>query len=208
VNLEVARRDTRAWRAGIRLAQAAYRTQFGADIDPAPGTVLILTEQDLREVAADAPLDGAVAGLAFADEGRLFCEYNLDAPVETVLARLTGEELSRSEIVEVGQLASTSYGAGAELISLLGAMCWCQGAKAAVFTVTRQLHVMLRRMGIRTQVVCHPQESLLPPDQRGAWGSYYAMQPVTVYTDVAEHMGQALSLLSGRASAVATVGRV
>ncbi len=207
MNLEVARRDTRAWRAGIQLARAAYKEHFGADTDPAPGTLLVLTEQDLRTISPQETISGAVAGLVFADEGHLFSEYYLDAPIEEVLAPYTGGEVTRSEIVEVGPLASTSTGAGAELISLLGAMCWCHGAKAAVFTVTRQLHVMLRRMGIVTQVICRPLENQLPPDQRGIWGNYYDMQPVTVYTDLTLHMQRVMSMLSSRTPVLDTAGR-
>ncbi|MBC3840209.1 hypothetical protein GXW82_08430 [Streptacidiphilus sp. 4-A2] len=191
---------------GVRLARSTYQAQFGADIAPAPGAVLVLTDQDLRTVEPEDGLSGAVAGLNFAGERRLFCEYYLDAPVEDVISALTGEPVSRSEIVEVGPLASTTSGAGSELISLLGPICWCNGAKAAVFTVTRPLHVMLRRMGIRTQVICHPREEQLPERMRGSWGSYYEMSPVMVYTDVTRHMGEALSLLSGRPRAVAEAG--
>lgn len=207
MHLEVARRDTRAWRAGVRLAQRTYQDQFDARINPAPDAALILSEQDPRALGPDDELDGAVAGLTFANQGLLFAEHYLDVPIETALAPFAGEELSRSQIVEVGPLASSTTGAGGRLVSLLGAMCWCQGAKAAVFTVTRPLHVMLRRSGIRTEVICNATEARLPAELRGDWGRYYALEPVTVYTDVNQHMGEALSLLSGQSPLVGTAGR-
>ncbi len=196
MNLEIARRRSRAWEAGVLLAQQTYRQQFGAETDPAPDTFVILSGDEPESVDSPGELRGAVAGLTFASEARLFCEHYFDHPIEEMLAKLTDQEYSRSEIVEIGPLASTSYGSGGQLIAMLAELCWCNGAKIAVFTVTRQVHLMLRRMGYRTTELCRPSEEQLPEAQRGIWGTYYDLQPITVFVDVTKHLGEALSLLT------------
>lgn len=207
MNLEVARRDSRAWQAGIRLLQSVYRAQYGAHTNPAPGTVLILTDQDVRQLNPGQGLVGAVAGLNFANEGRLFSEHYLTEPVDQLVSARTGEEVSRSEIVEVGPLGSTTTGAGSQLISLLAPMCWCQGAKIAVFTVTRPLHLMLTRAGISTEDLASPREDQLPPELQGIWGTYYKHKPVTLVCDIAQNMGDPLALMAGAAADPDLAGR-
>lgn len=201
--LDIARREARMWRTAAGLARAAYRREFGADVEPAPDTFMLLTEEDPNRW--HGRLSGAVAGLSFADQSPLFSEHYLDVPIEEGLARLRGGRLERSQILEVGPLASTSPGAGRQLIDIMPAMCWCQGAKVAVFTVTRPLRAMLQRQGIRTTVLCAAEETRLPADMRGIWGSYYRSAPVTVCVDLARHIGQALPLLSGQSTTAETL---
>lgn len=164
-----------------RLAQETYRQQYGARIDPSPDSFIVLTEGS-GPGETGSPT-GAVAGLTFARDSQLLSEHYLAGAAEEVLARHLDEQLDRSEIVEVGALASTTRGAGLHLVSLLPMLCWCNGAKAAICTVTHKLSLMLPRVNVAFVPLCRANESDLPAHLAGRWGSYYAAQPVTGYVD-------------------------
>ncbi len=58
----------------------------------------------------------AVTGWRGADAEPLFLENYLDAPIETILRTLTGQDLQREQIVEVGNLASEKPGGSLQVI--------------------------------------------------------------------------------------------
>ena len=68
--------------------------------------------------AADGSLHGAVGCRGAAEQG-LFLERYLDEPVESVIARRTGERVEREGIVEVGNLAAHGAGTARLLIIAL-----------------------------------------------------------------------------------------
>ncbi|MBM7169475.1 thermostable hemolysin [Streptomyces sp. G44] len=188
----VARRENVLWRASIHLARTVYREKFGADIDPSPDLFAALQHSAPDQGPADdAPL-GAVAGMTFAGNAHLLSEYYLAGSVEAVLAPRIGQRLQRSEIVEVGPLAATTNGDGAQLCSLLPLLTWCNGAKAVVCTVTPRLSGLLNRMGIDFVPLVPARENALPRRLQGDWGSYYESSPVTGYIDL-RSVGQRLT---------------
>ena len=68
--------------------------------------------------AADGSLHGAVGCRGAAEQG-LFLERYLDEPVESVIARRTGERVEREGVVEVGNLAAHGAGTARLLIIAL-----------------------------------------------------------------------------------------
>jgi hypothetical protein len=183
VALEIARRGSAQWQSSAGLARETYRREYGADIAPSPDAFAVLTK-DLSSPDKAGSHVTAVAGMTFASAGRLLSENYLDEAAEVVLARLLGQQLERSEIVEVGSLASTSRGAGMHLLSFIPMLCWCNGAKAVLCTVTERVGGALPLLGIPFVPIGRAFEDDLPAEQRGRWGTYYASQPVTGYLDL------------------------
>lgn len=188
----VARRENPLWRAAAHLARTIYRQQYGADIDPAPDLFAVLQRSGPDETAVAHASLGAAAGLTYAGAGHLLSEYYLAGSAESILAPLLGERLQRSEIVEVGPLASTTKGDGAQLCAMVPLLGWCNGAKVIVCTVTEQLSSQLPRLGIGFTPLASAAETALPRRLQGGWGSYYETSPVTGYIDL-RHIGEYLT---------------
>jgi len=117
---------------------------------------------------------GAV-GYRGADDGPLFLESYLSGPVEAVIEGRTAQPVARSEIVEVGNLASLNCYAALRLIAVLPPMLLAQGRRWIVFTATDTVRAVLTKLGA-------PLVELTTADARKApasddWGSYYGRDP-------------------------------
>ena len=97
--------------------------------------------------AADGSLHGAVGCRGAAEQG-LFLERYLDEPVESVIARRTGERVEREGIVEVGNLAAHGAGTARLLIIALTRILAAEGVRWVGFTGTPALINSFRRLGI------------------------------------------------------------
>lgn len=121
----------------------------------------------------------AAAGYRFADQP-LFLERYLDAPVEVLLAALTGAEApAREGIVEVGHLAAVQAGAGRSLVGVLGLHLATLGAQWVASTLTQELRGTFLRMGVEPLVLgtAHPERL---GDEARDWGRYYEHNPVVL----------------------------
>ena len=100
-----------------------------------------------------------------AAESPLFLERYLDAPVESMLA--THEPtLMRSQVVEVGHLASGKAGRGIFLMSLLGAHLAAQSYRWVVGTATSEVRQMFDRVGVEPIVLGMANPKLLGDEGR------------------------------------------
>lgn len=119
----------------------------------------------------------AVVGLREAAAGPLFAEHYLDTPVERMIAGHFEVELSRDELVEVGNLALDNPGdarwAIAATIEFLNAL----GYRWVLFTATRVLINAFQRLGMRPVPLAAAQPGLLG-DQARQWGDYYRAAPL------------------------------
>lgn len=118
----------------------------------------------------------AAVGFRLASEGPLFLEQYLDAPVERVLAPLTGETLTRPQIAEIGSLASNDTGASLQLFHALARRLDSEGCTHAVATATRQLRRLFKRIGFSTEVLSTADPARLGP-AAVQWGGYYDREP-------------------------------
>lgn len=127
----------------------------------------------------------AALGLRSADHAPLFLETYLDESVETLVARITGQQVDRAGIVEVGNLASTQRGALRCLITALTAYLKGAEARWAVFTGTPTVLNAFRKLGITLHTLGAADKARLGAAGE-LWGSYYETGPMVVAGNVAE----------------------
>ena len=148
----------------------AFRQRYQATVSSfAPN--LLLLEQDGRTVA--------VSGWRCAGDERLFLECYLDAPVEDAVARLAGHAVHRERIVEVGNLASERAGGSIDVILTLARHLQQLGYEWVVFTATRELIGIFRKLGLPLLALAPADPGRLP-EPADDWGSYYDSAPVVV----------------------------
>lgn len=157
-------------RAVETLISASYAVNYGATVVGwAP--MLVSLAVDGRMCAA--------AGYRGADRP-LFLEQYLAAPIEEILSEQHGTPITRARVVEVGHLASIQHGAGRRLIRVLAQHLAACGYQWVVLTATRELRLMLARMGARFVTLADADPRLLGPEAAARWGTYYAHAPAVI----------------------------
>jgi hypothetical protein len=148
----------------------AFRNHYQAEVSSfAPN--LMLLEQAGRTVA--------VTGWRCAGDERLFLECYLDTPVEDAVARLAGHPVQRGRIVEVGNLASERAGGSIDVVLTLAHHLHQLGYEWVVFTATRELIGIFRKLGLPLLALAPADPGRLP-EPADDWGSYYASAPIVV----------------------------
>ena len=124
----------------------------------------------------------AAAGYNLAEEGPLFLEQYLDVPLEQQVQQQLGLEIARSEIAEVGNLATLEAGGTRMLIELMTQRLYQEGRRWVAFTATKSLINSFHRMGL-SPVILAPAvpERIKNPS---AWGSYYQQNPHVAIGDI------------------------
>ena len=169
----IARSDPRRMQVE-RFIGGVYGRQYGARIDRwAPTLVTLCTDGRLA----------AAAGYRRAIEP-LFLERYLGLPVEDAIAAQAGHRVARRNIVEVGHFVSTLPGEGRRLLLALARHLAGQGCHWVVSTATRELRVLLTRMGLRPFALA-PANPRCLGDEAADWGRYYDHAPVVVAGDLA-----------------------
>jgi hypothetical protein len=169
--VEIHQSNSRARTRAQQFLEAEYARAFG-------GRIRNHYPQLMTVVDAEGAVLAAVGFRATTQEP-LFLEQYLDEPVEVAIARRLEEGVRRADVVEIGNLASSSPCASRFLFSALADHLEQRGATHAVATATRQLRRSFQR-------ICFPVSPLGPADaarltQDGAdWGSYYARDPQVV----------------------------
>ena len=126
----------------------------------------------------------AVAGVRPALDGGLFVEKYLDEPVEQILNPLSPTLVSRSDIVEIGNLVSTHRGACQLFFTLHAAMLYEAGFKWAVFAATDQVEKIVNKLNFVTFSLGAADPACLGEDA-ARWGRYYDRRPTVLAADVA-----------------------
>ena len=159
-------------RAGFEAFVAArFRLAYGAQI-----THFLPHLLGVRDRAAEWQM-GAGYGAAAAQP--LFLERYLDGPVERAIAAMARQPVARSQIVEVGNLASRSTGMARALIPALALHLHRLGYSWVAFTATRALRNTFHRVGLRPLTLASADPARLD-DGGASWGTYYAHDPVVV----------------------------
>lgn len=120
----------------------------------------------------------AAAGCRPAAEQALFLEQYLDAPVEQLLQTKLDAELTRADIVEVGNLVGETAGATRVLIGAMGRWLGAMNYQAVVCNVTNTVANAFRKHGIPLAALVAAEKSRLGA-AAADWGRYYD-QPCTV----------------------------
>ncbi|RYY75474.1 MAG: hypothetical protein EOO52_08740 [Gammaproteobacteria bacterium] len=124
----------------------------------------------------------AAVGLSPATEGKLFLEQYLPNPVEQVISEKLGFDVPRSQILEIGNLVSTWKGSSLLLFIVIGEVMERLGFRYVVFTGTREVKALLKRVRYSPVVLANADPSVLS-DGGLSWGTYYSNQPQVMFGD-------------------------
>lgn len=125
----------------------------------------------------------AAVGFRSAGESELFLEQYLDDRVENIIFKITGEKISRSQIVEIGSLASDKKGMARFLYIAIATYVYSKNYRYVVATGTEFLQKYFKKAGLKPIILCAAkQEKLRNKDVD--WGSYYNSNPKVMLLNV------------------------
>jgi hypothetical protein len=153
-----------------------YAARYGARLEAFPSRIIARLD-DRDEILC-------AAGLRFCDDG-FFSERYLDTPIEDAVSAISARTVDRSAIFEVTTLASQAPLETAGFIAEIGAFGEKAGFEWSFFTLTRRLHLMVRRLGIAPTCLGEADHRRIADSER--WGTYYACRP-KVYAVANRHM--------------------
>ncbi len=169
-----------------RYIASKFESSYGASLTEF--LPLLLTLRCADKLSASAGISLGTSSRSF------FLEQYLDAPIESELGRLCTEALSRDQIVEVGNLVSTTLGSSRLMFVILASVLKQAGFDWMVFTATKPLLDSLGKLGFHTQVIAEAKPARIGERLSAQWGSYYENQPQVV----AGRLSSAQKLVEGR----------
>ncbi len=128
----------------------------------------------------------AIAGYRDAACHALFVEHYFDRPIEDIISRSAGRDVSRAEIVEVGNLADTHPGSARAAITALTAYLYGAGFHWVVFTGVPRLRNAFFRLGLEPISIGMADPDCLTTDEQREWGRYYLAGPKVMAGDIHE----------------------
>ena len=146
-----------------------FADAYGADIHQFMPVLLCLKDEFSSTQAA--------LGLRPALNDTLFLENYLDSPVEKILSVAAQKTVSRSEIIEVGNLAIAEKGNIRALIVAMIAFLSTTEFKWACFTIPPLLINSFARLGLHLIEIGSASIDRLPAGEQTSWGSYYQQKP-------------------------------
>lgn len=118
----------------------------------------------------------SVAGYRCADAQKLFLERYLDEPIERAIASVSHREVSRAQIVEVGNLAGVNCRSAMRLVLGLPRILLDRGHRWMVFTATDMLRDLLASYHAPLLDLA-PASAARAQNTGDNWGRYYESQP-------------------------------
>ena len=143
-----------------------YAARYGARLETFPSRIFVLLD-DRDEILC-------AAGLRFFEDG-FFSERYLDTPIENAVSAISARPANRNTIFEVTTLASRAPRATTEFIAEIGGFGEKAGFEWSFFTLTRRLHLLVRRLGIPLTYLGEADRRRMADSER--WGTYYASEP-------------------------------
>lgn len=153
-------------RSAEELIRNIYATRYGARLETFPSRIFALFDNRDEILCA--------AGLRFSGDG-FFSERYLDIPIEDAVRAVSIRPVNRSAIFEVTTLASRAPLATVEFIEEIGIFGEKAGFEWSFFTLTRRLHLLIRRLGISLTYLGEADRQRMTDSER--WGTYYASEP-------------------------------
>ena len=133
----------------------------------------------------------AAAGIRPALDQPLFLERYLPRSVEHHLATALGQPIDRTEVVEVGNLATLGAGQARLLIIVTTWLLARSGLRWVTFTGATRLINSFHRLGLAPQVLGAADPACLGAECE-SWGSYYANAPQVCAGDIRQGYHQLL----------------
>lgn len=151
-----------------QFVQRAFELKHRACIRSFMPTLYALQGQDDRICG--------VAGIRSAATEQLFLERYLQQPIECTLSQRVGEQVSREQVVEVGNLASLSCRAAFHLVALLPQLLIDRGHLWVTFTATDAVRGILNRFNAPVIELTEATEDKVA-ELGDDWGRYYECDP-------------------------------
>lgn len=130
----------------------------------------------------------AVTGICPAGNHPLFIEQYLDTPIEDEINRFSSQNVQRSAIAEIGNLAATQRGSSQLLFILLAATLHQANIEWLTFTATPQVQKMIGKLGFQLHPIKEASPLCLHHSSVKNWGSYYDSKPMVVVGRLDEAM--------------------
>lgn len=144
-----------------------FRSAHGADITSF--LPCLLTAEINQRIAA-------VVGVRSAVNQPLFLEQYLNFPIETAIKNINGLDISRTSLVEIGNLVSCKTGISRQLFIVLAFALAQANIEWVSFTATTQVEQVLAKLSLQPVIIGQASEASLA-NGNGNWGSYYVDRP-------------------------------
>jgi hypothetical protein len=155
-----------------------FSRAYNADLNHYLPRLMALRGRNNRMVSA--------LGMREASSGHLFLENYLDSPIEKVISQLDNDDVTRDQIMEVGNLASVHRGGLRQLIVALTSYLSGAGSEWVVFTAVPAVRKAFAAMDLTLHPLAIADKSCLTKEEQGLWGSYYETGPMVVAGRVEE----------------------
>jgi hypothetical protein len=172
-----------------RFVRTVFSEHHGACVQSFMPTMLVMRNDSGRICS--------VVGFRAAAEESLFLERYLAVPIERAIASNVGHEVSRSQIVEVGNLSGVNCRAALRLVLALPRLLLERGQRWIAFTATSNVRKMLGLYGAPLIELATADASRLG-GSADEWGRYYQTDPRVMVGYLPQGIGLARSV-RGRA---------
>lgn len=173
-----------------------YRKFYGAELIAFPKEFIAITYKTKGLMSC--------LGMNYAENSPLFLEQYLDAPIEEELTAITGSNVKREEIVEIGTLAVRSRSTCRMIISALAGLLVKRRKKYLVFTAVKTLRNTLSHLEVPFTTMTTASAERVKDNSR--WGNYYYDAPQVIFVDI-DSCTSALKKLMHNASSAVAVGK-
>lgn len=129
----------------------------------------------------------AAFGMSNLADKKAYLEQYLNEPIESIIAFMTGQKVKRSEIFELGNLASEYPGATRRLIKKMTSLIFNQGGRWVVFTANNLVLNAFHKLNLNPQIISKANPDLLP-NHGINWGHYYETKPQVMFIKVPTHI--------------------
>lgn len=163
-----------------------FKQYYNAEIDHFSPNLLAIESSDGNHLNAPGTIK-AVAGVRCAAEEVLFSEFYLSKSLEKELGLIYNKKISRSDIVEVGNLAPANVGHMHWLIAAITGFLYSAGFKYIVFTAVPGIYNAFNRMDVPLKIITEAKQKCLPDDIQHKWGpEYYELKPMVLSGDIVQ----------------------
>jgi len=131
----------------------------------------------------------AAVGMRSAIIDRLFLESYIDCPIETVITKLQPHHncpVNRTDIVELGNLASVHPASARLIIIAMTMLLYNAGYEWVAFTAVPSLYNSFAKLGLNPLPLATAKKESLGANDQDDWGSYYESSPIVYAGKIAD----------------------
>ncbi|MFK8019850.1 MAG: thermostable hemolysin [Pseudomonadales bacterium] len=140
---------------------------------------------ELFELRSARGVLSAAIGVGCLQNRPVYLERYLSMPVEQAVSAALGFDVTRADIIEIGNLACSSAGASRLIIGELAHELHARKLRWAVFTGTSMVTAVLHKMGINSSCLALAHGECMG-NELSNWGTYYTHNPRVLVVNVAQ----------------------